>query len=426
MIRGSLLSQFFRGFASSAGLVLAIVGVFSGLLSLLQGPQSAVAFWEIYFDYCRHFSSFCGTPLEIDRPISGELFGLSVFAAAGAAQWNGMSKRRRQLWVFLLVSSSLFWFRALGRSDFGHISGPLHMLHLLGALNALEFLLVFIRSRLVFFSHGSGYAGAVLLFILALNAGGTSNPFRFYHQIRELEADSRTALIADISLNQIVGPDEYLWSVDCGIINYIQERHNPTRHAQAVCISSPNEQRVAFAHLQSRLPKIVLWGWISHDHIHSLTRQYIIADYVLRHFRREEKTSFKYNMHYMDEMHYVVPAEANWNGLENIPSHFEAPQILRRLPHTWAEFRWPKMAHRIKSQFSLAEWHLTSDGENRSENWHLTTSIDPRKVNYYIQVENTPWMVIVTGILFPSGANPPGLGEERSAKSDCLLAKALP
>ena len=188
-------------------------------------------------------------------------------------------------------------------------------------------------------------------------------------------------MLPDATLDRLVSKNEYLWATDVGIANYIQRRHNPTRHAQMLCISSPNEQRIAVADLKRHPPSVVLWEWLAIDSVDGFTRQYIIANHILRNYRPEGILPDLF------KRPYAVPTEPGWPGLDRVTAEFAPPQDLHRLPDIWGRFRWPRISSRIVSRHQLGNWmpadsNASSDGEHAC--WRIEEELAPRDFNYLL------------------------------------------
>jgi hypothetical protein len=373
-----------RGLAAAALMGCASVALFTLVVTLWQGPEAAQTYWQVFVDYSRHYTAFYGLPLNIE-PRAGEaaiqgFVALAVFASLGAASWSHLPPQRQRLWAFLLVAATLFNLRGLGRSDNLHVISVVPIVAVLWCLVIWEGVWLMSRRRLGFSSRDVQYAGAALLvYSISHQPEPATPPWQFWSYLRTIPQDERIVMPPDPSLERLVGPADTLWAVDFGIANYAQKRRNPTRHALAYCIGSPAEQSRAVRDLRARPPRAVLWYWSQVDFADGLTRQYMLANHILRNYRPGGNTNYGVPI--------VVPAGASWPGLSEIPDEYLKTQELRRLPQVWGSSRWPRLADRVVKSQALPGWAPPSNvgfSAGTTDAWLLESGIVPKDWNYLV------------------------------------------
>lgn len=352
--------------------------LFTLIVAVWQGKAAAQAFWSIFFDFSRNYNAFYGLPFyvlrrEIPYLVLG-LGALGLFAAGGALAWPTMTSSRRRTWLFLLLSTFMFCHRALGRSDFTHVTSPFASLLLLWSLILFE-----ATRRLSRAGDPARFSLLGLALVCFLSPEGrwkASSPRQLAVDLMSLPKEEMDALRPNPALQALVPPDEYLWPVENGIANYINQRYNPTRHAIAYCIGSPAEQRRAAADLKRHKTPVIDWEFSPINGIDGLVRYYIMTPFVLRHYRPLEAGVVP------GPRHYAVLADPDWGGLIDLPEGFAAAQYQGRLPLTWGRARWPTLADRITRQETLPDWKPQEQPD--APGWETRDEINPRNFNYLL------------------------------------------
>jgi hypothetical protein len=201
-------------------------------------------------------------------------------------------------------------------------------------------------------------------------------------------------------VQQIVAPDETLWTIENTTSNYANRRHLPTRHPLAHIICSPSEQRRAVADMRGRPPRLIEWPTESarslfgppnslnagnfgtncvihsHDGIAAPLRYYLISQELLPRYRPAEQPG------------YLEPAPMNWTGLLWLAPSLNEELKCQQLPLVWGEKRAPRLATRTTYRFRLPDFEMTASDTSRKtiagQSWGLTAPIEPRRINYLL------------------------------------------
>lgn len=369
-------------------IVVACVISFSGVVAAWQGTEAAQAYWVIFADFSQHMSAFYGLPVNEDRytftTFIKSIAVLIAFAASGAVCLRTVAPEKRLCWGLLLGASSVFYLRALGRSDYIHVASIFPCVAMIAGLLMFESLLMAVRNRVGISRRGMKFygIGAVVVLLLIIPAR-MSAPWTLWRQLQTLPTEETVVMPPDETLEQLVKPDEFLWSVDFGIGNYALRRHNPTRHALAYCIGSPGEQRRAVDDLKRKPPKVILWGWARVDGVDKLTRHYLLANHVLRNYQPGGILPPPY------DVPYLIPMGTKRSEPEVIPQEFVRPQRLGHLPETWGRLRCPRIQQQVKARQFVSDWQPIFSEEQSSTRagWTWDGEITPRKWNYvYIEL----------------------------------------
>ncbi len=369
---------------------------FTVVIGLWQGAESALSYWQLLFDYSRHFNVAIGIPVSWTSPeqrfdIISNLLLLSLLATTTVFRWTSLSPRRQRAWCFLTVAYFFALHRGLGRSDEFHLGDSVYLTFALGAVGVFEVVRAAGRQRLAS-AWWKWRSLALLVGVLAAwsTKHATRGPFDLVRYCSSLSSEEKFPLPRDEFIAQMVGPNETFWAIEQSLAHVANQRHGPTRHPLAHCIGSPSEQRRAVADMLRNPPRLVLWpasivareqwslqlpvGWepqqrftaglptadvmIGVDSVPSPLRYFIISQHVLNHYRPAERPG------------YLVPAEPGFRGFTVIPADLNGPLRCGRLPLTWGERRLPSLGQRIEHSVELPS------------GWQYRGSIDPREINY--------------------------------------------
>jgi hypothetical protein len=156
------------------------------------------------------------------------------------------------------------------------------------------------------------------------------------------------ALVPDAEILQRVDEHEYLWEMENALLNYVNRRHNPTRHALAYCISSPGEQRQAVAAMRERPPRLIVWQFVSgSNNIPNPLRFYVISQFLYQRYRPASIGGF------------LEPAGEDWHGAVDLPPGFHGALPLGLLASTWGRDRAPRLRERLVEERTLDVWEPT-------------------------------------------------------------------
>jgi hypothetical protein len=364
------------------------IAAFTLLIGAWQGGEASRDYWFIFVDFARNYPAMIGNPLMFFG-YSGDaswevmvwnLLCLGVFAAGGVITWHRSSSARRRMWIYALLSSAIYLHRGLGRSDEQHVAGCLHLsMTLLGLLmfDAVRFL-----TRQGRFPHAFDLrsAGLVLLAGLAWSMrAGPSNPMEFASALASVPTADSPSMSAIPQLDALVRPGEFLFPVEKGMLSYMQKRFNPTRHAIAHCIGSPNEQRRAASDLERHRTPVVAWEFWPIDEISGYFRYYILMPDILRHYRPEFDTQ--------GDVHWAVLAGPEWNGLEELPVSLLRVEHLDELPAAWGKKRWPSLARKVRrDEPASSRWKPTRPIVLPApiSAWEAQMDLAPRHFNYLL------------------------------------------
>ena len=374
------------GSAQALFVALAIAGSFSLVVALWQGLASVTAYWSLLIDYSRHYSAFYGMPIDwFERAnrevLAGPLVVVAVWASGGVAVWKSMTAWRRRAWIFLLVQFVFIGHRALGRSDLPHLKALTYPSILLGSIALFEGLR---RLRALGWRGVGTRRGVVAVLVAAWAVWATPHgevtPSALLKSLREPGngAGKNWPAPSTLFLGK-VAEGQCLWDLTDGLVNFVNKRHNPTRHAITYCIGSPGEQRVAVAALEACPPPVIVWRHDSgSNEIPNSLFYYIIGQYVFAHYAPS------------DEGIFLEPAPANWQGRVDLPAPFKGELRLKRLPLRWGRDRVPRLGPRLKETISLEPHAITIDsvhGPTALEStsaaaWEVATPIASRRFNY--------------------------------------------
>src|SRR5262249_12258788 len=157
---------------------------------------------------------------------------------------------------------------------------------------------------------------------------GETNPHGLWRWIRDVPGRVEPLPAPSAFVLERVGPHDYVWEMENGLMSYVHRRHNPTRHALAYAISSPGEQRVAVAALRACPPKLIGWQYISGtNRIPNPLRYDLISQHLYRHYRPliAEGAAF------------LEPAPPGWPGQVDLGPEFDGPLPLGRLALRWGK-----------------------------------------------------------------------------------------
>jgi hypothetical protein len=381
--------RFLTGLLNAAWLVGLPVSAFTLFIGIWQGWNSARDYWSLFFDFSRNYPAMIGNRLQLFTPTADSsmpmmvwnLLCLGVFGGAGILAWKSSSSAHRRMWVYALLSSAIYLHRALGRSDVQHIAGCVHLCMVLFGLLSFDAARFLVRHGPSLSGLNLQNAGLILLAGLAwCMRAGPASPLQFVTTLASVPAVDLPDLSPNTELNELVGPDEFLFPVENGLLSYVQHRRNPTRHAIAHCIGSPSEQRRALRDLQRRRTPVVTWDFWDIDEISGFNRYYILSPYLLRNYR-PAKYDFDGNVR------WTVLSGQEWQGQVDLPDSLLEVESLNDLPGTWGKKRWPSLSRKIlRDQPIQDNWKPESAivPAVPVSKWIIRTRVEPRRFNYLL------------------------------------------
>ena len=368
-------------------LLLATMVPFLLILAFWQGERAAFAYCWLLVDNARNLPAFYGLPLpwdDLDARLlmTSGLVLIGSWVAVGALAWPFLGESRRRTWLFLVVTYVLVAHRGLGRSD------PAHLLILVYPNLVLTSLALFeglrylahrgIRSPL---TSRRVMAFAAMVVACWWSSQGRNDPSSVWRWVREVSgrADFETPLSSFIL--ERVGPQDYLWEMEYGMMNYIYQRHNPTRHSITYTICSPAEQRISIESLRAHPPRLIAWQYMSGSNgIPNPLRYYLLSQYVYRHFRPFNR----------DGVPFLEPSPPGWAGQVDLEWPFVGPLPLGRLAARWGKDRIRDLVGRVRQRETLGPWRdqrgasgsgMRADLET-ARIWEAEGPIDSRTFNY--------------------------------------------
>ncbi|MDR3638962.1 MAG: hypothetical protein P4L84_34470 [Isosphaeraceae bacterium] len=359
--------------AWAAFVLLATVVPFTVFVALWQGPRSAGAYWWLLLDNARNLPAFYGLPLPWrDRSLRALMMSsvvtVGVWAGVGALVWTRVPAPWRRAWLFLLIDDVLVAQRGVGRTDGAHLVAlilPNLVLTSIGLFELLRFLAH--QGLRMPLTDRRTVAFAGLVWFGAIAPQEIHSPASFLQWVHTF-ATTRDELARSPLIMERVGDREYLWEMEGGMLNYVHQRHNPTRHAIAYCISSPHEQRVAVAALRLHPPQLIAWRYLSgSNNVPNPLRHYVIAQELYRRYRPLAGTSF------------LEPAPAHWPGTLALEAPFLGPLPAGRLPLRWGDGRLSSLTHRVRSRETIGPWNPSVTTRHA---WEVHSPIDSRTRNY--------------------------------------------
>ncbi len=415
----------------TAGVCLAVAVLpFTVVMGVWQGTESALSFWQLLFDYSRHYIAAIGIPVSWTSPaqrfvIVSNLLLLSLFAATTVFQWTSLSPGRQRAWCFLTVAYFFALHRGLGHSDEFHLGDSVYLTFALGAVGVFEIIRAasrriqpvaeLVRVRTVGDPNGiltNSATGAgtddirspccrgitsawwkwrnVALLVGVLAAWSTRHasrgPFDLVRYCSSLSSEETFPLPRDEFIAQTVGPNETIWAIERSLAHVANQRHGPTRYPLAHCIVSPSEQRRVVADMRRNPPRLVLWpaavaareqwsmqlpaGW---ERQQRFTPGLPTADVMIGLDSvpsplRHFIISQHVLRHYRpaEQPGYLVPAEPDFPGFTVIPADLNGPLRCGRLPLRWGESRLSFLSHRIEHSAALTTWTSTVAPESHA------------------------------------------------------------
>jgi hypothetical protein len=305
-----------------------------------------------------------------------------LWVAVGALAWPWLGGWRRRSGVFLAATYILVAHRGLGRSD------PAHLMILVFPNLVLAALALFegfrwlvhrgIRSPL---TSRRVLAFAAMVVACWLSPQGRNDPISVRRWVRELSEQADPEPHLSPFILERVGPEDYFWDMENGMVNYLYQRHNPTRHSITYTICSPAEQRIAIESLRANPPRLIAWQYLSGSNgIPNPLRYDLIGQYLYRHFRPFTR----------DGSLFLEPAPAGWAGQVDLAWPFVGPLPLGRLALRWGNERIKDLSGRVRQRQTLGPWR-NPQGARRSgtkanpetaRSWEAEGPIDSRSFNY--------------------------------------------
>lgn len=366
-------------------LLLSMIAVFTLGLFFWQGKAAAWSYWWLLVDFSRHYSSFYGLPIpwqvsDYRRLLVLSLTAGGVWTVLGVLRWNDWPTWKRRAWVFLLAQYFFLVPRALGRSDVEHLlsnSGWV-LLASLATFEGLRAARYLWRDSPLWRARGVFLARMVAATTIVLAAWVTTigrvTPWQYLVYALATRSDTRLEPRVLQIVLKTVGRDQTVWEISNAMISYAHQRHNPTRHALAYCIGTPNEQRVALEALERNPPRLIAWENYGVDQIADPLRYYVLAPFLFEKYRP-----------YMEGW-LLTPAPAGWPGQWNLPPQFTGPLHLGRLPERWGITRSQKLRAGASANQVLPTFQtmLVESNTDNSKVHALVCHVElkPRQSNY--------------------------------------------
>jgi hypothetical protein len=368
------------------------------LLGLWQGPQSVRWFWTLLIESSQYYNAFFGMPIELSTQeaplVFTGLLAVGVWATVGVHFWDRMRRRKRMMWIFLLVFFIFVLHRGVGRSYWMWLQCVIQPALIMAAIGAYE-LISLLRRR----GHRdlttdrsviAVAASAVLLWTAPVSLGSPqelveavwSMP-RQQQQPLRVAAKPRDVLIdLDSYVTEQVAPDQTLWAIESGFLNFLYERHNPTRHTLAVT-SWPIENARMVEAMRQQPPVLIHFDHRTFEfqHLHDMpftVRYYIVSQLVFAEYQPSANPP------------YLTRVTPDWQGFDETPTWLEWPFELQKLPRTWGELRAPRLNTGSRRQLR----HQPVDTQTMPTSRTFEVDCSPRDFNYLhlrMAVRAAPW-----------------------------------
>ncbi|SFI28902.1 DUF2339 domain-containing protein [Planctomicrobium piriforme] len=355
---------------------------FACLIAAWQGVVPALTYWTLFLDDSKYLNAFFGLPMsELQlrwQQILLSLAGLGLFVGGCTLAWPQMSESRRRLAVLIASSFAMYAHRVLGRSDAVHLEMILCLVYLIWLFNVFAGVRFLARHNVAGIRNRLQLAGLLLAAGIVWQLRGLpSNPLAFISALRRAPSTETVISPPVPEILERIPAGQFLWPVEYGIGNYLYQRLNPTRHAIAYSIGTPNEERRVVENLREFPTPVILWDWAKIDEIDGLVRHYPIAMSVLRTYQPvlEEFEG--------DVPLIAVPADSSWTGVDELPEGFLPNQKLGLLAGKWGELRWPRLQEQILKQEELQNWTQSTPEEGK-RHWEWSGVIAPRSFNYLL------------------------------------------
>jgi hypothetical protein len=219
-------------------------------------------------------------------------------------------------------------------------------------------------------------AGIVAAAAAWMTPAETRSLWEFLHDLQQTQPTAEP-LLPQPEISERLTASDTLWDIERGHLNYVYQRHNPTRHALAYCISSSAEQRQAVAALQRNPAKLIAWQFQSgSDGIANPLRYYAISGYLFEHYRPSPAL-----------MGFLEPAPAGWEGMAEVPQSVTDVLSMGWLPDRWGSDRLEDVCRRMLQERPLRNWQpiaIENVGSERHvrAGWMARGLALPRGFNY--------------------------------------------
>lgn len=318
----------------------AILGVWTLLLVLVAGPRAGVTFWTLFIDVSGHLNAFFGLPITLHQLLTHSsvvplLVLLTIWNVAFVHSYERLSESRRRVWLFVSLFVILSALRAVGRSDYLHFDCLVYPAVLLGVLLLFELTTLLRQSGFVHAVLDSNVVVAGCLAIAIWNVPHQpGTPASLYSDLMAVPKTEMVKLETDSFVLETVSETESFWPLEDGLATYAHRRRNPTRHAIAYAMSTPQEQRVAVHALENDPPALISWPEvrlgmpnkpIEHcvDEIAPPLRYYVMAPWIYAHYRPSTVAG------------YLERADAGQSMIPDSVDTFRLPLFMGRLPYSW-------------------------------------------------------------------------------------------
>lgn len=332
-------------------------GGFSLAIIVWQGAASLLWHWRLFFDFAGNYTAFFGRPLPWHVAGASTVFIVAIMSLTAWTAWGGAvfsdgDRKRTRAWIFVSVQSLLIFQRGFGRSDIAHLRAMTYPAALILALGLYEILQ---RSTANSASAGKlQFRGAtiagfeVAAFVVATilvceTHRGEITPARLFDEIQQIVNRANAWPTPTPAIATRCTANDTLWEMENGLQNFLNRRHNPTRHALAYCIGTPNEQRIAAAAIAANRPAVIVWDFQSGtDGIPNPFRYWRIMPTIYRDYWPIAGTS-------------LLERKPSPNAFPTRLDHaFTGPIGMGKLPLNWGIRGFPKWDESSRKSLTLA------------------------------------------------------------------------
>lgn len=366
----------------------AMPGVWTLLLVLVAGPRAGATFWTLFIDMSGHLNAFFGLPITLHQLLTHSsvvplLVLLTIWNVAYVHSCACLSEARRRVWLFVSLFVIFSALRAVGRSDYLHFDCVVYPAVVLGVLLLFELTRML---RGLGFTHPALDANVVVAVCLAVAIWNVPHqpgtPASLYADLAAVPRTEVVDLETDPFVLETVSDSESFWPLEDGLATYTHRRRNPTRHAIAYAMSTPDEQRVAVHALENDPPALISWPEVrldmpnkplEHviDEIAPPLRYYIMAPWIYAHYRPSKVAGY---LERADTGRAMVPDSADT---------FRLPLDMGRLPYSWGMKRLNQLEPVEESDLPLAPTD-DSTGSGGSSRWTAVVPPNGSRFNYLL------------------------------------------
>lgn len=277
--------------------VVGFSALHTAVLAILQGPASAVAYWELFVNFSRYYPTFYGMPIQWSHAEVRVLlvpFGLTLgtWITVSVWAWKRFEPVQRQVAAVLAVASLVIAQRAMGRSDSGHLAALNYPTLVLAAVGLWQ------MSKMVFaprfpYCRVIEEAWLSLVLCVAIASIPLHGPIASFRQWRQSAGNPVIHWPKpDPDIARHLNADDTVWEMQDALMPHTYRRHNPTRHVLAYCMGWPEEQLLARDALLAHPPAVIGWKSLGPNEISNILRYYPMADDLFDNYQPSSQGPF--------------------------------------------------------------------------------------------------------------------------------------